>query len=119
MFAEIARLIVNVVIWSIRGGISGNRFGANTDTMQPDGPPWNFLNGTDPYRQAWSPDGNLLAFTTSITSNEHSVPDPVLIFKPGAVDWKTALCAIAGTDLTDAEWKANTDTSLVKPHLCS
>jgi hypothetical protein len=43
----------------------------------------------------------------------------VLIFKPGAVDWKTALCAIAGTDLTDAEWKANADTSLAKPHLRS
>jgi hypothetical protein len=87
--------------------------------MQPDGPPWDSLNQTDPYRQAWSPGGTLLAFTTSITiDNGGSGPGPVQIFRPNAIDWTQALCAIAGTDMTDAEWKANAGTSLQRPALC-
>ncbi len=45
-------------------------------TMQPDGPPWNSLNLTDPYRQAWSPDAQYLAFTTSIRTNGKTHPGP-------------------------------------------
>ncbi|OMB91775.1 hypothetical protein A5732_20105 [Mycobacterium colombiense] len=92
----------------------------NPETMQPEGPPWNSLDQTEPYRQAWSTDGSLLAVTTAITTNDgRIVPGPVEIFRPHVIDWRGALCAIAGTDMTDAEWEANAGTSLRRPELCS
>jgi len=40
------------------------------------------------------------------------------LLKEAGIDWKTALCAIAGTDITDEEWDANAHTEIPRPTLC-
>lgn len=90
----------------------------DAETMQLDGPPWKSVNGARPYLGAWSPDGQMFGFTSSVYRDGKLDPGPVQIFKPGAVDWTDALCAIAGTDLTNDEWRTYAGTGIDQPTLC-
>ncbi|MRH93483.1 hypothetical protein GFY24_39795 [Nocardia sp. SYP-A9097] len=90
----------------------------DTARMLPDGPPWNTTTGTAPYQAAWSPDGTFLAINSGVVSNDKPVPASVQLLRPGSINWPEALCAIAGTDLTDQEWRSIAGAVASRPQLC-
>lgn len=91
----------------------------DTDRMKVDGPPWPTTTGTAPFRTAWSADGTYLAVSSGARRNDgQAVPKAVQIFRPGNTDWTEALCAVAGTDFTDEEWRAVAGDTVPRPALC-
>ncbi|WP_280335881.1 WD40 repeat domain-containing protein [Nocardia wallacei] len=87
--------------------------------MKIDGPPWNTAIGTVPLRTVWSADGTYLAVASGMRRNDGQlVPKAVQLFRPGNTDWTDALCAVAGTDFADEEWRAVAGDSVRRPVLC-
>lgn len=117
---------VGEVAWSPRGtqlavGLPLARQIAflNADTMVADRPPLNVATGMAPNTLDWGgPHEELLAVTTVYTSNNNARPGPVQIFDTTDDSWRDALCGIAGSDLTDAEWTEQAGKRFLRPVLC-
>ncbi|MEV0769489.1 WD40 repeat domain-containing protein [Nocardia salmonicida] len=90
----------------------------DADGLKPIGPPWNTTPGTTPYRAVWSSNGTYLALSTGRATNGNLIPGAVQVFRPEGLEWRTVLCAIAGTDLTDEEWKNVGGGKVPRPTLC-
>lgn len=91
----------------------------DTASMKIDGPPWNTTIGTVPFRSTWSADGTYLAVASGMRRNDGQVvPKAVQLFRPGNTDWTDALCAVAGTDFTDEEWRTIAGDTVPRPLLC-
>jgi hypothetical protein len=87
-------------------------------TVEPVGPVWRSPVDQQPSDLAWSPDDKHLAVTTIVSVGQDPRPGPVQLLRLEQINWTTALCAIAGTDLTAEEWNAQVADDIDRRQLC-
>lgn len=85
---------------------------------QPRGPVWDAPAYDEPSSLTWSPDDAYLAITTRTSAEGVNLPGKVHTLITDEIDWTDALCAIAGSDLTQEEWEREAGDDVDKPALC-
>lgn len=92
------------------------------DDLKAAAPPWQItgLEGNSFAREpAWSPNGEFLAFSTSEpTADGPWRTGQLRVFAASMLDPHRALCQVAGSDWTDAEWKEHVKASVKRAEVC-
>nr|WP_170949134.1 hypothetical protein [Rhodococcus sp. 06-621-2] len=87
-------------------------------TLEPRGPVWAAPAYEEPSSLVWSPNDVYVAVTTRTSADGTNMPGQVHMLITEGIDWADALCAIAGSDLTEEEWEREAGSDVDKPALC-
>lgn len=109
------------VLSLITGGGS-EIFFLDKDTLEASAPPWQItgLEGNSLARApVWSPNGEFLAFATvEPTADGPWRTGELRVFAASMLDPHRALCQVAGSDWTDAEWREHVEASVKRVEVC-